>query len=269
MEYWMWSRKEHKSKTKENKNLEKLLSFSCLSIGHLTLRKGTTRAVFFHFQCPQYLSPGKYAILWREAYKGTCTTWWSCNRKNADMFCKSAKWLQRLTASSNFALLDILHNCLCLAAILCTPIELCSISWMFSTLLVAMAEVYLKEGDNAYSKGETNNAVHFYSEGLQVNCKDIKLNAELYSKRAAVQLLLGKNLSIVLDQFCIHFDRDLLQSFTVWIVCAKEKFCCLPIKVIQEGSTDMTRTGSMHGSVISITRFGRFSIRPLVNWKMG
>nr|XP_058971939.1 tetratricopeptide repeat protein 28-like [Pocillopora verrucosa]XP_058971940.1 tetratricopeptide repeat protein 28-like [Pocillopora verrucosa]XP_058971941.1 tetratricopeptide repeat protein 28-like [Pocillopora verrucosa] len=57
--------------------------------------------------------------------------------------------------------------------------------------LKAMAEVYLKEGDNEYSKGETNNAVHFYSEGLQVNCKDVKLNAILYSNRAAAQLLLG------------------------------------------------------------------------------
>ena len=56
-----------------------------------------------------------------------------------------------------------------------------------------MAEVYLKEGDNEYSKGETNNAVHFYSEGLQVNCKDVKLNAILYRNRAAAQLLLGKN----------------------------------------------------------------------------
>ena len=63
--------------------------------------------------------------------------------------------------------------------------------------LLAMAEVYLKEGDNEYSKGETNNAVHFYSEGLQVNCKDVKLNAILYSNRAAAQLLLGKNSSII------------------------------------------------------------------------
>ena len=64
-----------------------------------------------------------------------------------------------------------------------------------------MAEVYLKEGDNEYSKGETNNAIHFYSKGLQVSCKDIKLNARLYSNRAAAQLLLGNNWSIMLDNF--------------------------------------------------------------------
>ena len=107
----------------------------------------------------------------------------------------------------NFTLLGILHNCICLATNLCIPIELCSISWMFSTFPLAMAEVYLKEGDNKYSKGKTNDAVHFYSKGLQVYCKDIKLNAELYSKRAAAQLLLGKNLSIVFDQFCIHLTE--------------------------------------------------------------
>ena len=64
---------------------------------------------------------------------------------------------------------------------------------MFSNFLLATAEVCLKKGDNEYSKGETKNAVHFYSEGLQVNCKDVKLNAILYSNRAAAQLLLGKN----------------------------------------------------------------------------
>ena len=101
----------------------------------------------------------------------------------------------------NAALLDILHICLCQATILCIPIQLCSISWMFFTFLLAMAEVYLKEGDNEYGKGETNSAIHFYSKGLQVSCKDIKLNARLYSNRAAAQLLLGNNWSIMLDNF--------------------------------------------------------------------
>ena len=127
----------------------------------------------------------------------------------------------------NAALLDILHICLCQATILCIPIQLCSISWMFFTFLLAMAEVYLKEGDNEHRKGETNNAIHFYSEGLQVFCKDIELNAKLYSSRAAAQLLLGNNWSIMLNQFCIHFDRDSLQSFTVRIECVKEIFCCV------------------------------------------
>ena len=68
---------------------------------------------------------------------------------------------------------------------------------MFAAFLLAIAEVYLKEGDNEYSKGEADNAVHFYTEGLQVNCKDIQVNAVLYSNRAAAHLLLGKNWSFV------------------------------------------------------------------------
>ena len=127
-----------------------------------------------------------------------------------------------------------------LATILCILIELCSISLMFSTFLLAIAEVYLREGDNEYSRGETNNAVHFYSEGLQVNCKDIKLNAKLYSNRAAAQLLLGTNWSIVLDPFCIHFDRDWLQSFTVRIVCVKENFCCFCMNLNQSDLAQWT-----------------------------
>ena len=67
---------------------------------------------------------------------------------------------------------------------------------MFAAFLLAMAEVYLKDGDNEYKKGEAENAVHFYTEGLQVNCKDIQVNATLYSNRAAAQLSLGKNSSL-------------------------------------------------------------------------
>ena len=68
---------------------------------------------------------------------------------------------------------------------------------MFAAFLLAIAEVYLKDGDNEYSKGEAYNAVHSYTEGLQVNCKDIQVNAALYSNRAAAQLLFGKSWSFV------------------------------------------------------------------------
>ena len=54
------------------------------------------------------------------------------------------------------------------------------------------------------------------------------------------------------------------------MVCVKENFRCVcsNLKVIWEGSADMTGTGSMHGPVTNITRSGRFSIRPLAIWKM-
>ncbi|KAL9965103.1 hypothetical protein ACROYT_G028855 [Oculina patagonica] len=50
--------------------------------------------------------------------------------------------------------------------------------------LRAIADVYLQEGNKEYKKKELFNAIHFYTEGLQVNCKDDELNAKLYSNRA-------------------------------------------------------------------------------------
>ena len=61
---------------------------------------------------------------------------------------------------------------------------------MFSDI----ARVCLEEGNKEYRQGEPQNAINSYSEGLQVNCEDIRLNAELYSNRAAAHFHLGKNL---------------------------------------------------------------------------
>lgn len=52
------------------------------------------------------------------------------------------------------------------------------------------------EGDDKYRNKQPHNAIHFYSEGLQVNCRDDQLNAELYSKRAEASFYLGKNVLI-------------------------------------------------------------------------
>ena len=37
-------------------------------------------------------------------------------------------------------------------------------------ILLAIAKVYLMEGDDKYRDKQPHNAIHFYSEGLQVNC---------------------------------------------------------------------------------------------------
>ncbi|XP_022791436.1 tetratricopeptide repeat protein 28-like [Stylophora pistillata] len=57
--------------------------------------------------------------------------------------------------------------------------------------LSAIAKVYLEEGDEEYKKGHLQSAKHFYTEGLQVNCSDEHLNAELYCRRAKVHFCLG------------------------------------------------------------------------------
>ncbi len=54
----------------------------------------------------------------------------------------------------------------------------------YKCAFLAIAEVYLQEGNKEYKKKELFNAIYFYTEGLQVNCKDDELNAKLHSNRA-------------------------------------------------------------------------------------
>ena len=59
--------------------------------------------------------------------------------------------------------------------------------------VVAIAEVYKNEGNNEYNKKNFNSAIHHYTEGIKVNCKDKDLNAKLHSNRAAAHSNLGKS----------------------------------------------------------------------------
>ena len=63
-------------------------------------------------------------------------------------------------------------------------------------IIVAIAEVYKNEGNDEYKKSNFNNAIHYYTKGIKVNCKDEELNAKLYSNRAAANLNLGKKLKL-------------------------------------------------------------------------
>ncbi|RMX60210.1 hypothetical protein pdam_00024211 [Pocillopora damicornis] len=56
-----------------------------------------------------------------------------------------------------------------------------------------IAKVCLAEGNKEYKQGEAYSAIKSYTEGLQVNCKDERLNAKLYSNRATAHFRLGKN----------------------------------------------------------------------------
>ena len=66
-----------------------------------------------------------------------------------------------------------------------------------SIIIVAIAEVYKNEGNDEYKKRNFNSAIHYYTEGIKVNCKDEELNAKLYSNRAAANSNLGKKLKLV------------------------------------------------------------------------
>ena len=58
---------------------------------------------------------------------------------------------------------------------------------------LAIAEVYKNEGNDEYRKKDFSNAVYFYTEGINVNCKDKELEAKLYSNRATAHYYLGEN----------------------------------------------------------------------------
>jgi len=64
-------------------------------------------------------------------------------------------------------------------------------------LVSAIAEVYKSEGNDEYRNKEFSNAIHFYTEGIIVNCKDDELNAKLYSNRATAHFCAGKIISPV------------------------------------------------------------------------
>lgn len=55
--------------------------------------------------------------------------------------------------------------------------------------LKAIVGVYMNQGNEEYSKDDFRNAAHFYTEGINANCKDEELNAKLYSNRGTVQFL--------------------------------------------------------------------------------
>ena len=56
---------------------------------------------------------------------------------------------------------------------------------------LAIADVYREEGNKEYRSKHFCNAIYFYTEGIQVNCKDDKLNAKLYNNRSTAYFYLG------------------------------------------------------------------------------
>ena len=60
-------------------------------------------------------------------------------------------------------------------------------------MLSVIAKECLEKGNKEYRQGEANNAIISYTEGLQVNCKDKRLNAKLCSNRATAHFRLGNN----------------------------------------------------------------------------
>ena len=56
-------------------------------------------------------------------------------------------------------------------------------STIWVLILTERAKVYKELGDAELAKGEFQNALSFYTQGINVKCKDDQLNVELYRCR--------------------------------------------------------------------------------------
>ena len=87
-------------------------------------------------------------------------------------------------------------------------------------VLLAIAKVYLEDGNKECREGEAYNAIHYYTEGLQVNCKDMQLNAKIYSNRATAHFLLGKKFQFF-NGLKTYIFRLELRGKTISLVAVK------------------------------------------------
>ena len=85
------------------------------------------------------------------------------------------------------------------------------VQFVFVLFLIEAAQKNEEKGDAKYKANEFSNAAVFYTEGIEVRCKDVALNAVLYKKRAACHFFLGKFMTILDSQFsCNKWRRGRL-----------------------------------------------------------
>ena len=68
------------------------------------------------------------------------------------------------------------------------------------------ADVYRNEGNEAFKKGAFISAIHFYSEGIKMNCNERELKAKLYNNRAIAHFKLGKMILTDLYQSALKYS---------------------------------------------------------------
>ena len=77
----------------------------------------------------------------------------------------------------------------------------------FFLFLIEAAQKNEEKGDAKCKTNEFSNAAVFYTEGIEVSCKDVALNAVLYKKRAACHFFLGEFRVILDSQFSYNKRR--------------------------------------------------------------
>ena len=77
---------------------------------------------------------------------------------------------------------------------------------IFYLFFAATADVYRNEGNEAFKKGDFINAIHFYTEGIKMNCNEKELRAKLYNNRAIAHSKLGKMMRALICIFFFYFE---------------------------------------------------------------
>ncbi|KAL9965037.1 hypothetical protein ACROYT_G028763 [Oculina patagonica] len=92
--------------------------------------------------------------------------------------------------------------------------------------LRAIADVYLQDGNNAFRKNELSNAIYFYMEGIQANCKDDVLNAKLYSNRAAALFYSGNYKETLNDaRAAVKLETTLIEAIEIGAAACVQLQC--------------------------------------------
>ena len=85
--------------------------------------------------------------------------------------------------------------------------------------ITALAEFYKNEGNNQFKKGNFQSAIHYYTKGIKVNCKDKEMNAKLYSNRAAARINFGKKIHLVVCNIVFYILTHRQQFASICLGC--------------------------------------------------
>ena len=74
-----------------------------------------------------------------------------------------------------------------------TFVVICLVRLVIRFVPTEIAQVYKELGVVEYNKGEFQNALSLFSQGIDVKCKDDQLNAQLYLARLNTHFSLGES----------------------------------------------------------------------------
>ena len=73
-----------------------------------------------------------------------------------------------------------------------SPFLVIQLFFLLLLFLIEAAQKNEEKGDAKFKTDEFSNAADLYTEGIEVSCKDVALNAILHKNRAACHFFLGE-----------------------------------------------------------------------------